>query len=95
MSAKTLLKPDASDGAHDVLVPDDQVARELGNCSKMKIWRMDHDPATIELGWPARVELNRRNFRSRRQLEIFKSNLLKRALTDRTARLARRRGTEA
>jgi hypothetical protein len=51
----------------DELVPDPQVARELGNRSLMTIWRYSRDP---ELGFAAVVR--GRNYRWRSQLEAFK-----------------------
>jgi hypothetical protein len=36
----------------DELVPDRQVRREVGGVSDMTIWRWDHDPKMVELGWP-------------------------------------------
>ena len=49
----------------------------------MTIWRWDNDPKKIALGWPPKVQLGKRNYRHRSQLEVFKSNLLQRALAER------------
>jgi len=70
------------DTAADTLVPDPKVAEEF-QTTLMTIWRWDHDPAKIALGWPPKVQIGKRNYRHRSQLEIFKSNLLKRALSAR------------
>lgn len=66
----------------DELVADPTVARELDR-SLMTLWRMDHDPAMVALGWPAKIQIHKRNFRSRRELEAFKANALKRAIAER------------
>ena len=66
------------------LVPDPVVAKEFG-VTLMSIWRWDHDPAKRDLGWPPKIQLSGRNYRSRSQLEAFKANLLTRALAERGA----------
>jgi hypothetical protein len=68
----------------DVLVPDRIVRAEL--ClSPMTAWRWDRDPAMTELGWPPLIRTGPqgRKYRSRRQLEQFKANLVKRAIAQR------------
>jgi hypothetical protein len=70
----------------DVLVPDSVAAAELGGVSRMSIFRWDRDPDMAELGFPARVMLNGRGYRSRQQLEKFKQNLMHRALASRGER---------
>jgi hypothetical protein len=72
----------------DELVPDRQVRREVGGVSDMTIWRWDHDPKMVELGWPPPVRIRKRKFRQRKQLEAlqrkqleaFKANLLRQAV---------------
>jgi hypothetical protein len=49
----------------------------------MSIFRWDRDSRMIELGWPPRVMLNQRGYRSRKLLEKFKANLMARALASR------------
>jgi hypothetical protein len=71
----------------EVLIPDPVVAAEFG-ISLMSMWRWDRDPAKIELGWPPKVQLRKRNYRHRSQVEAFKANLLKRALAERSAKTA-------
>jgi len=66
----------------DTLVPDPQVFAEFG-ITPMTGHRWDHDQALIALGWPAPAKIRLRKFRSRRQLEKFKSNMLKRAIEQR------------
>ena len=66
----------------DELVADPTVARELDR-SLMTLWRLDNDPEMVALGWPAKIQINRRNFRSRHQLEEFKKKLLRRAMAER------------
>jgi len=68
----------------DSLVPDPTVAKEF-QITLMSLWRWDHDPAKVALGWPPKVQIGRRNYRHRSQLEAFKAALLKRALADRRA----------
>jgi hypothetical protein len=69
----------------DNLVPDPQVAREFGVTS-MTMWRWDHDEAKAALGWPAKIKIGDRNFRSRDQLETFKKSLISTALAARTSK---------
>jgi hypothetical protein len=69
--------------APDALVSDSVARQECGKVSRMCIWRWDHDPAMAELGWPPPIQLNNRKYRSRRALEVFKQNLMKRALAAR------------
>jgi hypothetical protein len=64
------------------LVPDPLVAAEF-HVTAMTLWRWDNSPAKIELGWPPKVKIGPRNYRSRSQLEAFKGNLLRRALAER------------
>ena len=76
------IEPAGAD-AFDRLVPDAIVADELG-ISAMTLYRWDHgDAAMIAAGWPAPIVYKKRKFRSRRQIEIFKENLLKRAIHER------------
>ena len=71
---------------HDTFVPDRQVRAELA-VSHMTLARWDRDPAMVELGWPPPVRLGGgdvgRKHRYRRQLEIFKTNLVRRAIAER------------
>jgi hypothetical protein len=71
----------------DSLVPDPKVAEEF-HVTLMSLWRWDRDPAKIALGWPPKVQIRKRNYRHRSQLEAFKSNLLQRALAERETKLA-------
>ena len=66
----------------EVLIPDPAVAKEFG-ITLMTIWRWDNDPKKIALGWPPKVQLGKRNYRHRSRIELFKSNLLQRALAER------------
>ena len=70
--------------AVDSLVPDPKVAEEFST-TLMTLWRWDHDPAKVALGWPPKVKIGARNYRHRSQIEAFKANLLKRALAEREA----------
>jgi hypothetical protein len=67
----------------DQLVPDPAVAKEFG-VSAMTLWRWDHSAEKAALGWPPPVLMgtsrHTRKFRSRRLLEQFKANLLRRAI---------------
>jgi hypothetical protein len=73
---------DAIRGPPDELVPDPTVFKEL-NITAMTAWRWDSDSALIALGWPARIKIRRRNFRSRQQLEQFKAALVRKAIEER------------
>jgi hypothetical protein len=66
------------------LVPDPVVAKEF-HVSLMAIWRWDRDPEKIAAGWPPKVQLGKRNYCHRSELEKFKAALLKRALAAREA----------
>jgi len=66
-------------GEPDRLVPDPEVAREF-SVSLMSLWRWDRDP---HMGFPARIVIGRRNYRSRRKLEQFKRRLAQEALARR------------
>jgi hypothetical protein len=73
--------------APDELVPDPEVCREF-NVTAMTLWRWDRD---VKLKFPPPVQIRRRNFRSRRQLELFKTQLMRKALETRDARLCESR----
>jgi hypothetical protein len=68
----------------DALVPDPVVCREFGITSMSKD-RWDKDPRMHELGWPAKIVIRKHNFRSRKQLEAFKRNMIQRAIKERAA----------
>jgi predicted DNA-binding transcriptional regulator AlpA len=55
------------------LVPDPQVCREFG-ITLMTLWRWDHDE---ELKFPPAIQIRKKNYRSRRELEQFKQRLIK------------------
>jgi hypothetical protein len=69
--------------APDILVPDGQVAVELGGISFMSIVRYDADPLMAALGWPPPIRLKNRKYRSRKALESFKAALTRRAIEER------------
>jgi len=58
----------------DYLVPDPLVAKEFHR-TLMTLWRWDRSPAQRELGWPPKVQINNRNYRSRNKLEAYKDNV--------------------
>ena len=66
----------------DEFVADPDVARELG-ISLMSVWRYDTDPAMAALNWPPKITIRKRNFRSRRALEAYKTGMINRAAADR------------
>jgi hypothetical protein len=68
---------------HDSLIPDNVLAEELGGVSRMSLHRWGRDPRMIELGFPARIMMNGRGYRSRKETERFKANLMARALSSR------------
>jgi hypothetical protein len=72
------------DGEPDSLVADSVARRELGHITKMTLWRWDRDPNMAALGWPCRIQVGNRNFRSRRALERFKRGLMISALKERS-----------
>jgi hypothetical protein len=72
----------AEDG--DSFVPDRVVRQEIGDITVMTLWRWDRDPEMIALGWPPKIQIGARNYRSRRQLEHFKANLMRRAINARS-----------
>jgi predicted DNA-binding transcriptional regulator AlpA len=68
----------------DYLVPDRQVAKEMG-ISLMGIWRWTRDP---DLKFPPAVQIRGRNFRSRRMLEAWKRQMIGRAIGTRAGEAA-------
>jgi predicted DNA-binding transcriptional regulator AlpA len=58
--------------SYDQLVPDSQVAKELGGVSSVTMWRWTKDP---KLGFPKQIKINNRNYRSRSDLEAFKQRM--------------------
>lgn len=66
----------------DELVPDPQAAREF-NVTRMTWWRWGQDPALIALGFPPRIKIRERNFRSRKAIDAFKERLMRSALAQR------------
>jgi hypothetical protein len=71
-----------TDTTPDEFVPDPTVAAEMG-VSLMTLWRYDQSDELRELGWPPKISMRKRNFRSRHQLEKFKDAMLKRAMSER------------
>jgi hypothetical protein len=69
------------------LVPDPVVRREF-NVSSMTLYRWDADPAKGELGWPPKIKIGDRNYRSRALLEEFKANVLRSAFAARAGKAA-------
>jgi hypothetical protein len=78
--ARTTFTAPVSD-APDTLVPDAEVCREFGVTS-MSLWRWDHD---LDLNFPPPIRLRKRKFRSRRQLDAFKSALIADAIAGRNS----------
>ena len=60
----------------DDLVPDPKIMKEF-SLDPMKLWRWDHNP---EIGFPPKIRIGGRNYRSRRAIEAFKAELLRRAI---------------
>jgi hypothetical protein len=83
--------PPETSAAVDVLVPDAQVAHELGDCSKMQIWRLSNDP---DVGFPTLVKVRRANFRWRSEVEAFKKRLTAQALAARHTQQQKRAARE-
>ena len=82
----------AGDEPPDQFVADPQVATEL-DVSLMTMWRYDQSKEMAALGWPEKITINKRNFRSRRKLESYKIAMVKRAAADRKRLFAE--GTDA
>jgi hypothetical protein len=68
-------------------VPDPKVRREFG-VTAMTLHRWDHDAA---LGFPPKIKIRNRNFRSRSALEAFKATMLRRAIVAKSEKDARGR----
>jgi hypothetical protein len=68
--------------AIDSFVSDSEVVRELG-ITLQTVFRWDQNSRVIADGWPPKIKIGTRNYRSRAALEEFKANLLKRALHER------------
>jgi hypothetical protein len=66
----------------DELVPDRTARKELGGVTAMTFHRRDLKPAP---GWPVKIKVAGRNYRSRRELEAFKARLMAEALKSRSA----------
>jgi hypothetical protein len=60
-------------------VPDPLVWKEF-HVTSMTLYRWTHDKA---LGFPPPIKINKRNFRSRQQLEAFKARMLRQAIVTR------------
>jgi hypothetical protein len=69
------------DDTPDQLVPDPVVQKEFG-ILPMTLWRWDNDP---RVGFPPRIKIGPRNYRSRRAIEEFKAKLLRKAVEDQQA----------
>jgi hypothetical protein len=46
-------------------------------------WRWDRSKEMADLGWPVAIRINRRKFRSRAALDLFKARLVEKAIADR------------
>jgi predicted DNA-binding transcriptional regulator AlpA len=60
----------------DKLVPDPQVLKEFG-ITNMCLWRWDQDP---RVGFPPKIKIGPRNYRSRHLIEEFKAKLFREAI---------------
>jgi hypothetical protein len=65
------------DGTPDELIPDPQVWREFG-VSSMTGHRWTTNPT---LGFPPKIKIGLRNYRSRKQVEAFKQRVLRQAMS--------------
>jgi hypothetical protein len=70
-----------SDANPDNLIPDPVVCAEFG-VTAMTLWRWTRDP---DLNFPPAIAIRNRNFRSRKQLEAFKTRMLRKAIRQRRA----------
>jgi hypothetical protein len=80
--APTTAPPNDDGDVPDRFVTDSSVAAEF-DVTLMSIWRWDRSPEMAALGWPSKIQIQGRNFRSRKALEKFKVSLLKKAAADR------------
>jgi predicted DNA-binding transcriptional regulator AlpA len=71
--------------APDKLVPDPVVMKEFG-IIPMTLWRWDQD---ARIGFPPKIKIGPRNYRSRRLVEEFKARLLREAIENQKAIYAR------
>ncbi|MGY3690706.1 hypothetical protein ACVIGA_000786 [Bradyrhizobium sp. USDA 3240] len=78
--------PDDSTSPPDQWVAEQDVCAEL-SLTSMSFWRYDRDQKMMELGWPPAIRLNGRIYRSRRALDLFKTNMAMLALREREALL--------
>jgi hypothetical protein len=69
----------------DQFVPDPKVRREF-DITEMTLHRWDNDEA---LGFPPKIKIRGRNFRSRLALEAFKTTMLRRAIVAKSEKDAR------
>jgi hypothetical protein len=81
------MQPIGANAPIDEFVPDPKVRKEF-SVTPMTMWRWDHDPVKVELGWPPPIKIGDRNYRSRKLLEQFKANLLRLAIESRDGRTA-------
>jgi predicted DNA-binding transcriptional regulator AlpA len=65
----------------DELVPDPTVMKEFG-IIPMTLWRWDQDP---RIGFPPAIKIGPRKYRSRRAIEEFKVELLRKAVENQKA----------
>ena len=68
--------------AIDSFVSDSDVVRELG-ITLQTVFRWDQNSKVIADGWPPKIKIGARNYRSRAALDEFKANVLRRALAKR------------
>jgi hypothetical protein len=72
----------AATTAIDSFVSDSDVVRELG-ITLQTVFRWDRSPSVVADGWPPKIKIGTRNYRSRAALNEFKANVLRRALAER------------
>jgi hypothetical protein len=72
----------------DVLVPDPQVRKELGDLSEVTSWRWDKYPEKAPRGWAPPIYIGPRKFRTRRMVEEVKANLIRRAVGEPGSKVA-------
>jgi hypothetical protein len=65
---------------HDELVPDQQVRAEFG-ITRMTLYRWSEDPT---LGFPPKILIRDRGYRSRHAVEAFKARMLAQAIRQRS-----------
>lgn len=83
MSKVTIDEAKLRQALGDELILNTDVCADL-NIADMTAARWDDDPAMQKLGWPERIVLNRRIYRSGAKYRAFKERLIEKAIQERS-----------